>query len=537
MKWFLFGAAAILLFSIFFHNIIEFDQDLGRHLLMGKIISETWSVPKTNLLSYSQTDFAYINSHWLSEVIFYAVSKDFGIVSLLYLKVVVMLTAFGLALYTAYKYSKSLMATALAFAIFSPVLLERTEIRPEMFSYLFIAIFMFILLRPERHPELVSGSLNLFENSHSREMLKRVQHDKLIWLLPILQIFWVNLHIYFILGPILVTIFLISKLKDKRYLAVLLTCYLANLLNPNFISGALYPLQVFNNYGYSIVENQNIFFLQGLVFNPNILYFEIAVAAFVLSLVLSFKKITPYPTVLLSSLVVLPFLHIRSFPLLFLIELPIFAFAIANTKYKILNSKYLLIAIILLALFRSYRLVSNEYYSSIGSNKIFGNQVNESYKGAADFVIANLPAGRRVFNNFDIGSYLDYRFLYSSNLTPDHWNLTTPRVFVDGRPEAYPATFFQNLYIPMQVTPDNFRQVNDVYHFNLIVFSITDATPWGRTFLQDILKNDRFEMVYLDSNAVVLVKKDVFPNVVKNITLPQAQAQKLVREKSGLILF
>ena len=142
-----FASAVLLLFSIFFHSVIEFDQDLGRHLLMGKIISQNFRVPANNLLSYTHPNFQFVNSHWLSEVIFYQITKlSSSVISLLYLKVAVLNLAFGLTVYISYRHSKSLIATSLAFAIFVPVLLERTEIRPEIFSYLFTAIFLYVLL-------------------------------------------------------------------------------------------------------------------------------------------------------------------------------------------------------------------------------------------------------------------------------------------------------------------------------------------------------------------------------------------------------
>jgi hypothetical protein len=51
-----------------------------------------------------------------------------------------------------------------------------------------------------------------------------------------------------------------------------------------------------------------------------------------------------------------------------------------------------------------------------------------------------------IFNNFDIGSYLIFR-LYNKSLPAGR------QVFVDGRPEAYPASFFQITYILMQQDP------------------------------------------------------------------------------------
>ncbi|MBI4099547.1 hypothetical protein HY440_00920 [Candidatus Microgenomates bacterium] len=473
-----FVAAAIFFFILYFHNVIEFDQDLGRHLLIGKIILESHAVPQTNLLSYSYPNFSYVNSHWLSEVIFYLV----GVPRLVYFKTAVMLAATMITVYTAYKYSKNLAATALAFALFAPVLLERTEIRPEIFSYLFTAVFLYIILL----------------------------RSKWLWLLVPLEILWVNVHIYFILGPALVAIYCLSA---RRYPLFAFLVLLVTLINPNGLTGALYPLRVFDNYGYSIVENQNIFFLREVIFNPNIFYFGVATLAFLGSFIFPFRRL-PAVCYLLSALIVLPILHIRSFPLLFLILLPVFAFNLSKMTWKPIVA-----IVILLTLFRAERLASGEYYQTIGSSKRFGSSVNESYKGAVDFILANHLSGP-IFNNFDIGSYLDYR-LYPSY-----------KVFVDGRPEAYPKEFFQNIYIPMQQSAANFTAVDKIVNFNLVIFSRTDGTPWGQQFLTDIIHNPKFNLVYLDDKTVVLTSQKNLP--LARI-LPEPPGSRFV--PSGLILF
>lgn len=451
LKIIFFLAAALFFFAIYFHNIIEFDQDLGRHLLTGQIIWQTHQVPKTNLFSYTYPNYPFINSHWLSEVIFYLI----GVSKLLYFKTAILVTTMTLTVFTAYRVSKNLAATALSFVIFAPVLLERTEIRPEIFSYLFISIFMYILL------------------------LK----PKLIWLLPLLQIFWVNMHIYFILGPILALIFL-------RFKPITFLVFLATLFNPNVISGAIYPLTVFNNYGYSIVENQNIFFLQSILNNPNILYFEIAAVLFLISFLLNWKNLS-LPIILNTLFIILPVWHIRSFPLFFLLELPIFALNLSSIKFL---SPSFVFGLILLTLFAASKFIDNGYYEQIGSSKKFGNKISAFYEKAADFILANNLSGP-IFNDFDLGSYLDYR-LYPAQ-----------KVFVDGRPEAYPASFFQKLYIPMQESLENFVAVDKIYNFNLIIFSRTDITPWGRAFLNFIPQNKKYKMVYLDDFTVIFVNQ------------------------------
>lgn len=56
-----------LLICIFLHPIYAINEDLGRHLALGRIIIQTDHVPLTNLFSYTYSSFPFINTHWLSE--------------------------------------------------------------------------------------------------------------------------------------------------------------------------------------------------------------------------------------------------------------------------------------------------------------------------------------------------------------------------------------------------------------------------------------------------------------------------------------
>lgn len=478
-----FLTAALFLFTVYFHNVIEFNQDLGRHLLTGKIIWETRQVPLVNLYSYTYPNFPFINTHWLSEVIFFLL----GVSRLVFFKTLVMLAATLLTLFTAWRYSKNLSSTAVSFAFLAPVLLERTEIRPEIFSFLFVAIFLYVLmLRP-----------------------------KLLWLLVPLEILWVNLHIYFILGPVLVAIFCLSQ---RRLTLPALFVFLAPFVNPNGFSGAIYPFRVFSNYGYPIVENQNLFFLKDAIFNPNIGYFAIGTVAFVVSFLLAGRRSLTVFNLLISSLAILSVIHIRSLPLLFFLELPIFAFNLGHLKRY---STAIVGAAIILTLWRGVRLASNDYYQTLDSHKRFGADITERGRGAVDFVLANHLSGP-IFNDFDIGSYLDYR-LYPQE-----------RVFVDGRPEAYPAGFFQKIYIPMQQSPANFAVVDKLIKFNLIIFSRTDVTPWGQQFLNDIVRNDKFTLAYIDEAMVIFVRKETYPQV-SAVGVPPGAPPRIL--PAGLIFF
>lgn len=470
-------------FSFLFKTDHSFDQDLGRHLKLGEIIWQTKEVPQTNLLSYTNPDFTFINTHWLFEVIVYLISQTTGLQALLFIKIAIFLTAVYLILKVIPKDKKALLLP-LGF-IFFHVLRERTELRPEIFSFLFTALSYFILEKYLNKP------------------------TKLIYLLPAVQLIWINTHIYFFVGLLLQVIFLIHL--SYKYLRFNLGCYklkllgvffalsvIVSLMSPSGLTGFLYPLNVTKNYGYTIVENQTILLLESIGFkDPNFLFAKISIAIILLSLIVAFlrRKFEVKNILLVLFGAVLSLMNVRSFPYLIFLSFPAVLGNFGSVRQNA-ATKFLAAFFGLLLLIESFFYLNGDYYRY----KDMGNKVSlkfeESGKKALDFVINNnLPSP--IFNNFDIGSYISYRG-YPGYL-----------VFVDGRPEAYPKDFFQQIYIPMQTDPVKFKEIDQQYRFKTIIFSHTDQTPWGKSFLTSIVKNPDWKIVYLDDFMIVLVKSEV----------------------------
>src|SRR3989344_4578820 len=254
----------VLAGTLFFHNFTSINVDIGRHIKLGEIVWQTGTVPKVNLLSFTAPDYPFINHHWLSEVIFYKVyllGHDWtsGLKAIMIFKVIVLLATYLLLFLTVRK--RNIFAVALAFLVSIFVFSARTEPRPEIFSYLIFAAYLLVIYRARSRLDLKSHQGLTFN---------------WLWLLPILQLFWVNTHIYFIIGPIVFSLFLIERGLDSSgfkfwkwglfkisslEFKVFISVILANLINPNFIAGAIYPLKVLGNYAYNVVENSSLFFL------------------------------------------------------------------------------------------------------------------------------------------------------------------------------------------------------------------------------------------------------------------------------------
>ncbi|OGE20012.1 hypothetical protein A3A14_00175 [Candidatus Daviesbacteria bacterium RIFCSPLOWO2_01_FULL_43_38] len=489
-----FKLATLLLLLFFVASFLvrtdtSFDQDLGRHIKLGEVILNSREVPKVNLFSYTNPEFPVVNHHYLFEIFVYLGQQFIVVQALLWLKILIILSALGVTLSIVRK-SAVFLTLPLSY-IFLHVLRERTELRPEIFSFLFTAL---TLLAMEK---LESG--------------KRA----LVFSLPLIQLLWVSTHIYFPVGFSIQAVYLISFYVKKEFklfkllAGVFTVSVIVSLLNPNGLQGFLYPLTVFGNYGYNIAENQNLFLLESLNFrDPNFLFVKLSWALIIISIFTgAFRHTLSVKNLFLCLLgLMLSVIHIRSFPYLVFISLP---GVIQNFgSFKAPKWLYIPIGIVsLLIIGESIFYLSGEYYKY--SDRDYKVEVNsiEHIKKATDFMLANdLP--QPIFNNFDIGSYIIYRGF------PGY------KVFVDGRPEAYPKEFFKEVYIPIQEDPKAFQSINEKIKFQTIIFSYTDQTPWAGSFLKTITQNPDWSIVFIDDFMIILVKNDIVTqkNLVK-ITL------------------
>jgi len=477
MKLYKFGVSfliASLLFVGFFHPIISITQDLGRHFLLGDIILKTLNVPKTNLFSYTYPDFPFINLHWLSEVILFVVFKFIGFNGLLIFSTIIVAISFGLLFFKLFK-KTDFLALSTGSILYLLILFERTDIRPEIFSFLFLSVFLIILYK------------------------YREKYTKWIFLLPLIEILWVNMHIYFIVGSGLLFFFLLENIilerkklfskKTKTLGVVFLLSLIASLINPNGITGAAYPLFFQQNYGYAIEENQNIFFLWQLFQKQTIIFFALSSFLLLSSFLILLKKTRLVDFFLSVFFTYLAASAIRNFPLFVFGTISAFVYNYSFILNKLSNNirklSYILLPIVLIFLI-----------FNVSVKMGFGFGVDPGATAGADFFLKN-NLQNPLFNNFDIGSYLDYRFY------------PKVRVFIDSRPGEYPADFFKNTYIPMQFDENVFSSVDKRYSFNSIFFSYLDQTPWANSFLYKIIRNPKWKIVYIDNYSIILIKDNM----------------------------
>jgi len=467
----------------------------------------------SNCLTYTYSDYPFINHHWGSEVIFYLIHKVGGFSTLIIFKAIVLGLAFSVTLFHSLGLNKGpaflkrpgllRLTTAVTLVFFSiQMMADRLTTRPEIFGYLFFSLVFLIL---------------------SRSYIKCYIT---FYMLPVIMLLWVNLHISFIFGIILIWIWTAIKMFSYRssvisyrlqvnqlsvnqlktespktgkpdtenrklktdnwaILAIPTISTLVTIFNPSGLRGALMPLSILKDYGYTIVENMNPFFLSA--FKPQPEYWIYSLFLITTIVLFLFSTAQKNPFYLLTFLVfgLFPLIAVRHLPFFALAILPILTTLIPNNgkfaKLPIIASFCLLIAALTNPIPLAYTKLPPVNLSA-----------DSRHDPAIEFVKQNNLKGA-MWNNYDIGSFLE-------------WTLPEQPTFVDGRPEAFPAGFFQEIYIPMQESQQKWDEVTATNDIQWTFVALTDATPWFTKWRQMTQVHQGWRIVYFDNFSAVLVK-------------------------------
>lgn len=489
-KYTVFGAVFLIIFllygNIFARKIDPTTADLGRHIKNGEII---WSAPAeeresllhSNFYSYTSSKAPFINHHWLAGLVYFGIYNLAGFVGLSYFNLFLILSSiFILYLFAAKQWG--FWPATLGVLSVAPFFVGRTEVRPEAFTYLLFVIYFCLLWL-----------------WHNRKL-----STKWLWVLPILQLIWVNLHIGFAFGAFLVSLFVLNELillifkKENRFKSIFWLAVgtaLATLINPNFLAGAFYPLNIFNNYGYRVLENQSVWFLENLgLVQPYFWIWKILALVMIVNLILlGLKSYRESKFWLITSLwltfLALSFLAIRNMALFGLVSLLGTAWILNQSKSR--HRSILIVVFICFSLYGFGQVVS--ITKNYGETKGVGILPNSF--ASTEFFIDNKIEGP-IFNNYDIGGFLIF------GLFPNQ------KVFVDNRPEAYAKDFFDRVYIPIQEEAGEWQKAEEDYKFNAVFFSHRDNTPWGQKFLVRLIDDRAWAPVFADNYAIIFLKRN-----------------------------
>jgi hypothetical protein len=214
------------------------DTDIWWHLSGGRWVLEHGRVPGLDPFTYGSADRLWVDVHWGFEVVAALVHRVGGVPGLVLLAATAGCTAIVIALAAR----RSVWPAAVTTLCWLPALVLvswRFDPRPEIFSLLYLSIFLAVLWRVDDHP-------------------------RLIWVLPVIEVLWANTQGLFVLGPIVVVLFLAARggqfLWDRWHGRALdahrkrwwrhvgwasLAVGAAVLINPYGMAGARFPFDLF----------------------------------------------------------------------------------------------------------------------------------------------------------------------------------------------------------------------------------------------------------------------------------------------------
>lgn len=212
------------LYSIIF---MDFDSDLWARLAAGKAVWETGGVLRHDIFSFTQTKPLWIDHEWGASTIFYAMADHLGDFGLIFLKILLVFgTLFIISKTIELKNKEPNQHLNFLFYLVGFLAMFNgfaSMVRCQIFTFFFFALWLYILERV------------------------RIKGSKILWLLPIIMLFWANIHGGFVVGLIVLALYTIGEYlngeKTLKYLITLGCSLLIPFINPYGVDFIKYMLQ------------------------------------------------------------------------------------------------------------------------------------------------------------------------------------------------------------------------------------------------------------------------------------------------------
>ncbi len=226
----------LVLISLFFMGAIFgyrriCSPDLGFHLSSARWILQNGTVPKTDIFTYTVPNNTYIDLQWLFQLVVYGLETSYGPAGIIVLTTLLTLIFGASLLWRVYRNQGRIpQAAVVMLGLF--FLGNLWEIRPHLFSWIWGSLILLVLE----------------ENSRGR--------NRWLPLLPVFMLLWVNTHSLYVLGLVVIGVYVFSDLVkgfrfhcgiqvDKKLMLWSLAAVLACLINPYHIKGLQFPISQF----------------------------------------------------------------------------------------------------------------------------------------------------------------------------------------------------------------------------------------------------------------------------------------------------
>jgi tetratricopeptide (TPR) repeat protein len=217
------------------------DADFYWHLRTGDLIRQSGQIPHADIFTFTREGTPWIDLHWVFQIGISWIYQHGGVDSLILAKCGLTCLAV-LLLVTARRPDWPVWVMTLAWLPALLVLGGRMYVRPETLTLLYLAVFVAVVTRWDRWPFLA-------------------------YVLPVVQVAWVNSQGLFILGLIILIFALADSVlrpdafapERRKWWRTIGIASLATgaacLVNPYGLTGALYPVQLASTMSNPIFSN------------------------------------------------------------------------------------------------------------------------------------------------------------------------------------------------------------------------------------------------------------------------------------------
>jgi tetratricopeptide (TPR) repeat protein len=487
------------------------ETDLGWQMATGRYIVQHHHIPSSTLFTYTVPSSPWIYPPF-SGVLFYLLFQVGGYGAISWLSALACAAALAISMWRGGRLTATLAILAV------PGIAFRTVPRADLFTtVLFAAVF---------------------------SLLWRYYQDDAIrlWLLPLLMLFWVNLHHGFVAGLALMGAYVFFEIADllfaerrsaalrrlRKAIPWFVAAAAATLINPwgagifRALSRQDHVTQQLSDFvgEWSSVHFNALAYHQAL--NPrdpaSADWWLMTFALLTIFVSLWLKKIGP--AVLIAAVLFESIEHIRFQALLAILVVIIGGNLLPHLQELFLRARitaqlgendrvsrlsartsyvlacFCVAALALLAAVRSYDLISNKYYLDAGDTTLFG--AGESWwfpeKAVSFLERERLPVN--IFHDYNVGGYLTWRV---GEAYPD---------FADGRFVPFAGDIFFQQKTLLSAPPDApiWQEAGQRWNINTLIFSLSRYAGLGAYPLAAYCHSADWKPVYADHVSIIFLR-------------------------------
>lgn len=434
------------------------DTDFGWHYRCGNQFITTGKLCLTNEFSYFLPNYkAYYSGH-LYDIALALIYNHGGFLAISIVGSIIFLLS-ALIFFSLINSEAWISISAFFIIIFLSQPIFNLGLRPQIISYLFLLLLLYIL-------------------NH--------KNSKSLFILPVFFLLWVNIHIGFFIGLLILFFYLLKQNRNNinPYLAIVLLSILATLINP---FGINVYVEIFRHttvpLNKMIAEWQPILWQSFLIIIMNIV---------LITIMIKNKTITLYQSLLLLFFGILVLNAHRNLPFFYTI---FFIIAINNLKIKSRKFNGVLISLLsTLILLTIIIRVPVTIQHGTQWNIYCNNLITLSYPCAA---IKKIPIrSGNIYASYEWGGFLI-------------WQKPDAKVFVDGR---MPAWRDENGISPYKVFLD-IIQTQHGWNEKLNKWKTNYLLISNGTFLDLLLQKEAkkygWQEKYRDNIAVIYKNKNL----------------------------